>query len=62
MGGDICHAILETLNSGILPSFLNLTNIALIPKIKKPTCVMEFRPISLCNAMYKLISRSLRIG
>jgi hypothetical protein len=59
VGGDICHAILETLNSGILPSFLNVTNIALIPKIKKPTCVTEFRPISLCNVTYKLISKVL---
>jgi hypothetical protein len=59
VGGDICHAILETLNSSILPSFFNVTNIALIPKIKKPTCVMEFRPISLCNVTYKLISKVL---
>jgi hypothetical protein len=59
VGEDICHAILETLNSGILPSFLNVTNIALIPKIKKPTCVTEFRPLSLCNVTYKLISKVL---
>ena len=59
MGEDICQAILDTLESGILPPSLNLTNIALIPKIKNPTCVSEFRPISLCNVVYKIISKVL---
>jgi hypothetical protein len=59
MGGNICHAILDTHNLGNLPSFLNSTNIALIPKIKKPTCVTKFCPITLCNVTYKLISKVL---
>lgn len=59
MGDDICLAILSTLNLSIMPHFLNLTNIALIPKLKNPTCVTEFRPISLCNVTYKLISKVL---
>ena len=52
-------AILGTLNFDNMPSSLNLINIALIPKIKTPTCVTDFRPISLCNVMYKLISKVL---
>jgi hypothetical protein len=59
IGKDICHAILGTLNSGVLPSFLNRTNIALIPKTKNPVSVTDFRPISLCNVMYKMISKIL---
>jgi ribonuclease HI len=42
-----------------MPSFLNMTNIALIPKVKDPKCVTDFRPISLYNVIYKLISKIL---
>jgi hypothetical protein len=59
MGEDICQAILGTLNSGTIPYFLNSTNIALIPKVKNPTKVTDFRPISLCNVLYKVISKVL---
>jgi hypothetical protein len=55
----VYQATLHTLNSVIMPSSLNRTNIALIPKVKNPTRVTEFRPISLCNVMYKVISKVL---
>jgi hypothetical protein len=59
LGEDVVQATLDTLNFGVMPSFLNMTNIALIPKVKNPTRVTEFRPISLCNVMYKVISKVL---
>jgi hypothetical protein len=59
MGEDICQAILGILNSGTMPLSLNSTNIALIPKVKNPSNVSEFRPISLCNVLYKLVSKVL---
>jgi hypothetical protein len=55
----VYQATLHTLNSVIMPSSLNRTNIALIPKVKNPTRVTEFRHISLCNVMYKVISKVL---
>jgi hypothetical protein len=34
----------------------NTTFIALIPKVDNPTSFEKFRPISLCNCIYKIIS------
>jgi hypothetical protein len=59
VGGEVCTAILSFLNFGHLDETIHATNIALIPKVKKPTLVSEFRPISLYNVIYKLISKVL---
>ena len=59
VGDDVVEAVLLCLNSGtILPS-LNHTFISLIPKVKSPEYVIEFRPIALCNIVYKLVSKVL---
>jgi hypothetical protein len=56
---DVCQAVLDFLNHGNFEEAINVTNIALIPKKKNPTRVTEFRPISLCNVIYKLIAKVL---
>jgi hypothetical protein len=56
---EVCNAVLEFLNHDVFDESINSTNIALIPKIKTPTRLVDFRPISLCNVIYKLIAKVL---
>lgn len=36
---------------------LDVTNIVLLPKIPNPTNMVNFRPINLCNVIYKIIAK-----
>lgn len=59
VGREVRAAVLSFLNSGNFDVDLNATYIALIPKVSPSTKVTEFRPISLCNVLYKLIAKVL---
>lgn len=41
---------------------INSTFVALIPKVDCPGTFDEFRPISLCNYLFKIISKVLAVG
>jgi hypothetical protein len=47
----------ESRRMGNIPGCLNSTFLALIPKENNPTTFGDYRPISLCNLCYKLISK-----
>jgi hypothetical protein len=59
VGEEVCQAVLSSLNSSFINNELNFTNIALISKIANPSNVSEFHPISLCNVVYKILSKVL---
>ncbi len=59
IGDLVVKAMLAFLNSGHMLKKINYTHIALIPKIKNPQRVFDFRLISLCNVIYKIISKVL---
>ena len=59
VGFDVSHAVLDFLNSGRMLGCINFTHIVLIPKVKNPQYMSQFRPISLCNVIYKIISKVL---
>ena len=49
VGNDVIGMILNVLNFNMSMTEINKTNITLVPKIKNPTKMTDFRPISLCN-------------
>ena len=59
VGCDVTKIIFSYLNTATLPHPLNHTFITLIPKIKNPLTVNDFRPISLCKVLYKKIPKVL---
>jgi hypothetical protein len=42
-----------------MPEGVNDSTIVLIPKMKNPVDLKEFRPISLCNVIYKVIAKCI---
>ena len=56
---DVTQVVLSSLNSRSILISINHTFITLIPTIQNPEKVTDFRPISLCNVIYKIISKVL---
>ena len=59
VGSDVSHAMLDFLNSGRMLGSINFTHLVLIPKVASPEHMSQFRPISLCNVLYKIASKVL---
>lgn len=59
VGNSIVKMVKDFFATGILPDNLNDTLITLIPKVDNPDRVNQFRPISLCNVCYKIITKTL---
>ncbi|KAA3469841.1 reverse transcriptase [Gossypium australe] len=59
VGPDISGYCLDILNGQKEIRVINKTRIVLIPKIDNPKNMSHFRPISLCNVIYKIIAKVL---
>jgi len=59
VGRKVVEEVMQVLNGGDMPASWNETTVVLIPKVPKPESVKNLRPISLCNVMYKLVSKVL---
>jgi hypothetical protein len=59
IGQDVVQLVRNFFQSGIMPSHINETHIALIPKKLVPLVPADYRPISLCNVIYKIIAKCL---
>ncbi|XP_026417369.1 uncharacterized protein LOC113312850 [Papaver somniferum] len=56
---DVWETVKSFFHSKHLLKEMNHTFISLIPKVNKPTSPADFRPISLCNSNYKIVSKIL---
>ncbi|KAI0488678.1 hypothetical protein KFK09_028517 [Dendrobium nobile] len=54
---QLCHAITQFFSNGNMPKLVKATAIALIPKLHHASNVKDYRPISLCNVIYKIIAK-----
>jgi hypothetical protein len=59
VGEQVTSEVLGVLNGGPFPQGWNETTIVLIPKVSTPLSIKDLRPISLCNVLYKLVSKVL---
>jgi hypothetical protein len=56
---EIIQGVLNFFETGLMPDGVNETSIVLIPKVDHPMELKDFWPISLCNVLYKIISKCL---
>jgi hypothetical protein len=56
---DVIRAVKKFFETGIVPLGVNDTSIVLIPKNKNPISLRDYRPIILCNVIYKVVSKCL---
>jgi hypothetical protein len=56
---DVVRVVKEFFRSGIMPEGVNDTCIVLIPKVPHLETLKDFRPISLCNVIYKVVSKCI---
>ncbi|KAL0378749.1 UNVERIFIED_CONTAM: Retrovirus-related Pol polyprotein from type-1 retrotransposable element R2 [Sesamum radiatum] len=59
VGPDVCASVLSCLNNDSIDPLTNFTHIVLIPTCPDPSDMTQFRPISLCNVLYKLASKAI---
>lgn len=59
VGPKVTNAMLWYLQNGHIRPKWNWTNIVLIPKVPNPYSILDLRPISLCNVIYKIVAKIL---
>ncbi|XP_060972261.1 uncharacterized protein LOC133038194 [Cannabis sativa] len=57
VGENVVEAIQKVFQAGEMDPRLNYNFICLIPKVDCPESIYQFRPISLCNFLYKVVTK-----
>ena len=55
LGEDLTEEVLKAVNTCSIPAVWTDIAIVMIPKVNSPEKASQFRPISLCNVVYKVI-------
>ena len=59
VGDKICDFIEDCFDNPSSMATINRSKIVLIPKVDNPSSLREYRPISLCNVSFKIITKVL---
>ena len=59
VGNDFCATVQDFFHSGQMLKQINHSVIALVPKSNNISSPSDFRPISYCNVIYKVIAKIL---
>ncbi|XP_011101375.1 uncharacterized protein LOC105179455 [Sesamum indicum] len=59
VGQEVTSTVLDFFTTGRILKQINTTLLALIQKVHSPMSVSDFRPISCCNVLYKIIAKLL---
>ena len=59
VGNDVCRLAQTAFSTGHFDPALAKTLLVLIPKVDNPNHLKNFRPISLCNVIYKIVTKVL---
>lgn len=59
MAEDVTNVVKEFMENGKLLGEVNTITIVVIPKVQNPIFASQYRPISCCNIIYKVISKVL---
>ena len=59
IASDVYKLVIDFYNTALMQPELNQTFLVLLPKKPQSVTPQDFRPISLCNVIYKLIAKTL---